>query len=158
MSVGEVTGYFFDSSAIVKRYVVETGTNWVRRLTRRGKAEPIYLVRITTVEVASAVARRRKIGNLSATKASSILSRFRSHAAGRYLIVEVTPALLADAARLANLHVLRAYDAVQLAAALEVNRRWQAANLGSITLVSADNDLNTAATAERLIVENPNHH
>lgn len=102
-----MTAYFFDSSAIVKRYVVEPGTKWVRRLTRRGKPEPIYLVRITTVEVTSAVARRRQGGSLTAAKASSILSRFRHHVAGRYLMVEVTPALLADAARLANLHVLR---------------------------------------------------
>ncbi len=28
-------GYFVDSSALVKRYVQETGTGWVRRLTRR---------------------------------------------------------------------------------------------------------------------------
>ena len=76
----------------------------------------------------------------------------------RYLIVEVTPALLAEATQLANLHVLRAYDAVQLAAAMEVNRRWQAAGLGGITLLSADRDHNTAATTEGLTVENPNHH
>jgi hypothetical protein len=29
-----VTTYFVDSSALVKRYVLETGTAWVRRLTR----------------------------------------------------------------------------------------------------------------------------
>jgi predicted nucleic acid-binding protein len=150
-----VTAYFFDSSAIVKRYVVEPGTKWVRRLTRRGKPEPIYLVRITTVEVTSAVARRRQGGSLTVAKASSILSRFRHHVAGRYLMVEVTPVLLADAARLANLHVLRAYDAVQLAAAMEVNRRWQAAGLGSVTLVSADKALNDAALAEGMTVEDP---
>jgi predicted nucleic acid-binding protein len=153
-----VTGYFFDSSAIVKRYVAETGTKWVRRLTRRGKPEPIYLASITTVELTSAVARRRKNGSLPAAKASSILTRFRHHVAGRYLMVEITPALLAEAARLANLHVLRAYDAVQLASALEMNRRWHSAGLGSITLVSSDKDLNAAAIAEGLAVEDPQIH
>ena len=58
--------------------------------------------------------------------------------------------------QLANAHALRAYDAVQLAAALELEARWQAAGMGSITLVSADQDLNAAATAEGLIVEDPN--
>jgi hypothetical protein len=29
------TAYFVDSSALVKRYVVETGTAWVRSITRR---------------------------------------------------------------------------------------------------------------------------
>jgi hypothetical protein len=60
--------------------------------------------------------------------------------------------------RLANAHALRAYDAVQLAAVLELNGRYQASGLGGITLVSADRDLNTAATAEGMAVEDPNSH
>jgi uncharacterized protein len=55
-------------------------------------------------------------------------------------------------------HELRAYDAVQLAAFLELNGRWLAAGLSGITLVSADQDLNTAATAEGLLVEDSNVH
>jgi predicted nucleic acid-binding protein len=153
-----VAGYFLDTSAVVKRYVQETGTRWMRGLTRRGKPDPIYLARITTVELASAVARRRRGGSLAAPRVSSILSRFRSHLAGRYLVVEVTPVLLEAAARLANSHELRAYDAVQLAAALELNARWQSGGLGGITLVSADQELNAAATAEGLTVEDPNSH
>ena len=60
--------------------------------------------------------------------------------------------------RLGNTHALRAYDAVQLAVALEVNRIYQAAGSSPVTLVSADRDLNDAATAEGLTVENPNLH
>ncbi len=54
-----------DSSALVKRYVQEVGTSWVRSLTHRGTANQIYLVRITAVEVTSAVARRRRGLSLS---------------------------------------------------------------------------------------------
>ena len=60
--------YFFDSSALVKRYVHEDGTAWVRRLTRRSAGRRIYLARITNVEVASAVARRRKGRTLTSAK------------------------------------------------------------------------------------------
>jgi predicted nucleic acid-binding protein len=148
---------FFDSSGLVKRYVQEPGTAWVCNLTRRGAPHPIYLARITTVEVTSAVARRRQGGSLSAIRAGAILSRLRKHLAGRYLILEITPALLDAAARLADAHALRAYDAVQLAA-LELNGRWLKAGLGGVTLVSADRDLNAAATAEGLPVEDPNMH
>ena len=70
----------------------------------------------------------------------------------------MTPALLDDAMRLGNTHALCAYDAVQLAVALEVNRSHQAAGSSPITLVSADRDLNDADTAEGLTVENPNLH
>ena len=78
--------------------------------------------------------------------------------ANRYRILEITPDLLNDAMRLANAHALRAYDAVQLAAVLELNGRYQASGLDGITLVSAARDLNSAATAEGMAVEDPNSH
>ncbi len=150
--------YFFDSSALVKRYVQEMGTAWVRRLTRQDSSNHIYLSRITVVEVTAAIARRRKGGTLLPPRASSLLSRFRKHLAGRYTVVEVTPALLADAAKLANARELRAYDAVQLAGALTLKAQGTAIGLGGIVLVSADVDLNKAAQAEGLLVEDPNLH
>jgi uncharacterized protein len=153
-----MAGYFVDSSALVKRYVQETGTRWVRSLTRRSTLNHIYLARVTAVEVTAAVARRRKGRTLTSPKASSILYRFRRHFAGRYTVVEITPALLDDAMTLANTHALRAYDAVQLAVAIEVNRIYQTAGPDPVTLVSADRDLNNAAVAEGLTVENPNAH
>jgi len=60
--------------------------------------------------------------------------------------------------RTANSYELRAYDAVQLAVAIEVNRIYQTAGSGPVTLVSADGDLNAAATAEGLTIEDPNLH
>jgi hypothetical protein len=62
--------YYVDSSGLVKRYVREDGTGWVRRLTRRNPSTVIYIARITAVEVTSAVARRRKGKTLTSAKAS----------------------------------------------------------------------------------------
>jgi uncharacterized protein len=70
----------------------------------------------------------------------------------------LTPALFADATLKARKHRLRAYDAVQLAAALEIRQQRQEAGFGPVTLVSADHDLNKAAQAEGLVVEDPNLH
>lgn len=150
--------YFLDSSALVKRYVQEDGTSWVRRLTRGSARNSIYLARITAVEVTAAVAHRRKGRTLTSAKASSILHRFRQHLAGRYTIIEITPALFNEAMRLANTHALRAYDAVQLAAALEINQKEQDAGFAPVTLISADQALNDAATAEGLTVDDPRSH
>ena len=50
-------------------------------------------------------------------------------------------------------YALRGYDAVQLAAALEV---W--AQIPTTILISGDGDLNAAATAEGMPVEDPNTH
>ena len=69
-----------------------------------------------------------------------------------------TPALFAEAMLAARKHRLRAYDAVQLAVVLEVHRLQRDAGLGPVTLVSADQDLNTAATAAGLAVDDPNTH
>ena len=115
------------------------------------------LALITAVEVTSAIARHRG-GKLSAAESSSLLSRFRTHLAGRYLPSQITPALIDGAMTLANRHRLRAYDAVQLAAALDVYRDWSANRLGAFVFVSADKDLNAAALAEGLAVDDPNLH
>lgn len=56
---------------------------------------------------------------------------------------------------LAQTHALRGYDAVQLAAALEVHRLYAALGLPLILFISADNELNAAAKVEGLQVENP---
>jgi uncharacterized protein len=75
--------YFVDSSALVKSYVQETGTSWVRSITRRSPSTVIYIARITAVEVSCAIARRRKGRTITARRASSILHGFRQHLAGR---------------------------------------------------------------------------
>jgi uncharacterized protein len=65
--------------------------------------------------------------------------------AGRYTVVEITPHLLAASVRMANTHALRAYDAVQLSAALTLNAQGLAIGLGGVVLVSSDKELNAAA-------------
>jgi predicted nucleic acid-binding protein len=151
-----VAAYFFDTSALVKRHVREPGYAWVRSLTHAKNAHTLYIARITAVEIVAAITRRQRGGSLSAAQAGAILGHFRRHLAQRYIVTEMTQPLLADAMLAARAHGLRAYDAVQLAAALEVNRFHQTAGLGSVTLVSADQELNAAATASGLAVEDPN--
>jgi hypothetical protein len=60
--------------------------------------------------------------------------------------------------KLVNTHRLRADDAVQLAAALDLHNDWTGARLGAFVFVSADRALNAAATAEELTVDDPNLH
>jgi predicted nucleic acid-binding protein len=150
--------YFFDSSALVKRHVNETGSVWVRSLTRIKAGHTLYIARITAVEITSAITRRQRGRYLSTAQAGAILGHFRRHLTHRYAILEMTPSLLADAMLLARAHGLRAYDAVQLAAALEVNRIYQTGSLGPVTLVSADQPLNAAAQVKGMAVEDPNVH
>jgi uncharacterized protein len=150
--------YFFDTSGIVKRYIQETGTPWVQTVADPQVANAIYLARIAAVEVTSAVTRRQRAGHLSVAQATSVLAQFRQDFALEYRIVEITTALLNDATRLAESHALRANDALQLAAAVELQVKRTASGLGAVTLISADQDLNSAARTFGLTVKDPNLH
>jgi hypothetical protein len=55
--------------------------------------------------------------------------------------------------KLAKVHSLRGYDAVQLASALEVENELTSLNLPNLIFVSADNELNNAAKSEGLTVQ-----
>ncbi len=150
--------YFFDTSALVKRHVEEPGSAWVRSLIRANATHRIYIARTTAVEVFAAITRRQHSGDLSAAQAGAILGHFRRHLAERCRIIELTPALFADAMLKARKRRLRAYDAVQLAAALEIRQQRQKAGFGPVTLVSADRPLNDAAQVEGLVVDDPTTH
>jgi predicted nucleic acid-binding protein len=150
--------YFCDSSAIVKCYVQEQGSTWMVALLDAAAVHHLYLARITGVEVIAAVCRRARHGDIAATDVAAALAQFRRDFAGLYRVIEITPTLVTRAMAFAETHALRGYDAVQLAAAVEVHIRGETLGLPVLTLVSADEDLNVAATAEGLAVENPNMH
>ena len=153
-----MAAYFFDSSALVKRYISEIGSAWVMGITAPAAGNSIHLVRITGAEVVSAITRVGRSGGISVAEATNAISDFRHDFANDYRISEVTPALVRQAMALAETHALRGYDAVQLAAALELNTRRLNFGLPAVTLVSADVALNAAAIAEGLTVEDPNSH
>ncbi len=153
-----MAGFFCDSSAIVKRYVNEIGLNYVDNLAESKSGNIILLARITRVEFAAAVARRLKSGSIIATDAQNALAAFQHDLTNNYFTVEITPLLLSAAVTLATKHALRGYDAVQLAATLEASDERIANGLAPLTLVSADTELNSAAQAEGLNVENLNNH
>jgi len=154
-----MAAYFIDSSALAKRYVSETGTHWMQALTDPASGNSLYVARITLVELVAAISRRRKSGHLTPADAAAALSDVRADFASDYRVIEVTGALVDQAEVLADRHALRGYDAVQLAAAIQVNDAYTAAGQPSaVTLISADLELNAAAAAEGLGVDDPNTH
>ena len=46
-----------DSSSLVKRYVTETGSMWMERLTDPDAGNRLYIASITGVEIISAITR-----------------------------------------------------------------------------------------------------
>ena len=56
--------FFFDSSALVKRYAKERGSAWARGLTQPKAAHTLYIARITAIEITSAITRKLRSGLL----------------------------------------------------------------------------------------------
>ncbi len=150
--------YFLDTSALVKRYVTETGTPWVNALFEPPLGNVFYLARIAAVELTAALARRCKGGGLPLADATKALNRFHAEMHSRLLVIEITPLLLDEAERLAEKHALRAYDAVQLAALFAMEQNRKQFSLPPLTLLSADAELIASAKAEGFAVTNPNLH
>ncbi|HKP12191.1 MAG TPA: type II toxin-antitoxin system VapC family toxin [Blastocatellia bacterium] len=152
-----MAAYFFDSSAVVKRYVNETGTLWVSGIAADG-ANKVYVVRLTLVEVVSAMTRKARGAEIAAAGAATAVAGFRRDFLNQYAKVDLTHELIERAADLAETHALRGYDAIQLSAALEVGSERATVGMSAITLISADAALNAAAAAEGLAVDDPNAH
>ena len=153
-----MAAYFFDSSALVKRYINETGTAWVRGITDPSSGARIYVAAITGVEVVAAVARKLKNGGVSAPDAAAVLSQFHSDYANQYRIVTVSDAVISRAMALAETYALRGYDAVQLAAAVETNLQRLTLGATPLILLTADTALLAAGVAEGLPTDDPNTH
>lgn len=145
--------YFLDASAAVKRYVNESGSERVTALT--AAANEIFVSKITAVEFASAVARRRREGTLDETIAAAAAAEFQQDFSAQYRAVDVSSGVIARAVVLTYKHGLRAYDAVQLATAVEVSGQGHGLSIPPLVFVSADRDLNVAASLEGLAVEDP---
>ncbi len=148
---------FLDSSAIVKLSLDEPGSEWLRREVR-DRVTLLFAVRVASVEVVSAIARRRKATQLPPETASALIDQVWVEFEERFSVVEISPFLVTFAMNIADIHGLRAYDAIQLAAAVDANDQRQFFGLSPLTFVSSDCELNDAARREGLYVDDPNEH
>jgi uncharacterized protein len=113
---------FADSSALVKLYADELGAEMVRNLS------PLIVSQLARVEVPAALWRKHRMDELSMADATLLIAAFEADYFGteeepaRFLVIAATASILDDAAQLAGIHGLRAYDAVQLASACSTLR------------------------------------
>jgi len=133
---------YLDTSAAIKLYVEEAGTPAV--VARVGAAEAVATVRVTYAEARAALARHRREGGLTPVGLRRAV-RELDREWGMYNIVDVNDPLVRRAGALAERHGLRGYDAVQLAAALDLRAAG-----APVEFLSFDSWLNRAARRERL--------
>jgi len=129
---------YLDTSAIVKRYVSEPGSQDTAALTEA--AEVVATSLVTRAEVAAALARAVRVGTLDHNDGRRAQRRF-SREWPTFVRVPITEALVIRAETLAWDHGLRGYDAVHLAAALT----WRDAVGRDVVLATFDRQLWEAA-------------
>ena len=110
--------YYLDTSALVKLYVREAGTDKLLWLTKPGFNHRFALLAIAPVEFRSAIRRRQRAGDIEAAVAVEIINRFTQHIETKFIQQAMSEAVLDTASRLIDQYPLRAYDAVQLAGCL----------------------------------------
>lgn len=150
--------YFLDSSALVKRYISETGSAWVQQITDPQTGNLLFIARITWVEVISAFARRQREVSLTSADFAQVIHEFRSDLNTQYQVIELDATLAVSAGQLVGQYPLRAYDAVQLASVLRIQPAFATTQSTELIFLTADNRLSAIAQTLGLLTDNPNHH
>ena len=134
---------YLDTSALVKLYVEEEGSGLVRDSVERARF--VSTSALAYVEARAAFARRRGERRLSRTAHRRLVETLDGDWP-RYMLLDVTEAVIREAGRLTDLHGLRAYDAIHLASAGVVRDRFPEETV----FASWDARLDAAASREGL--------
>ena len=145
--------YYFDTSAILKRYRNELGTDVVDRLfdSPQGDSQ-FYISFLTILELTSSILRLVKGGQLSQSVADDMLARFSQDIPDTFRLAPLTDAILNGAVTVVGRHQFRSGDAIHLATASSI---FSLAPESEGILVSSDSELLSAATNSGMGVLNP---
>ncbi|MCX6053306.1 MAG: type II toxin-antitoxin system VapC family toxin [Chloroflexi bacterium] len=129
---------YLDTSALVKRYLIESGSKEVNVLIEQ--AEIVGSSILLSVEMAAALAKAVRLNLVDAHDAEGSWQDFLSQWP-TFTRIALTPTLVDRASRLAWEWGLRGYDAIHFGSALV----WQENLETSITLATYDRELWTSA-------------
>ncbi len=136
---------YLDTSALVKRYVIEARSEEVVKLI--DEAELAGSIVLTKVEMAAAFSKAVRQNWITRPDVDSVWQVFINHWPS-FTKLTVTPRVLDRATQLAWEPGLRGYDALHLAAALN----WQETIGTPLTFATFDHDLWMAAQKAGIVV------
>ena len=143
--------YYFDTSALLKLYIEEQGTEEVLRLVEGPTPHNMAIVGTTVLECRSAIRRRERSGEISTLDADLAIDRIENDALSRYFVQPLTEAVFSEARRLIDVRPLKALDALQLAGCLSIRTSVAL----PMTFICADTRLCDAAIQEGVETINP---
>ncbi len=130
--------YFFDTSAVVKLYHQETGSDRVLPLYQDG--EPIMISELSKVEFLSTIHKKPRTGEITTDTLMAVRDRFMADCSNRFIVVHVASFIVDAALDFLNTHGrtnhIFSLDALQLATLSIVAEK-------DITFVCADKRLTT---------------
>lgn len=147
--------YYADSSALIKRHVVEIGSSWIKQ---EFSGNNVITSKFSIAEVFSGLNRRRREASISAADYAKFSKDFAAVSKFQYELMDLTDEILLEAQRLLETYPLRAGDAIQLASALLANTGLQSAKLPALIFLASDARLLTAANNEGLQTDDPQNH
>lgn len=134
---------YLDTSALVKLYVEEPRSADVAHCVET--APRVATVLVTYAEARATFARLRRDRRISATELRRLVADLDADWR-RLTVVDLPELLVRRAGHLAERHALRAYDAIQLGAALKLRDTGM-----NVTFGCFDDQLALAARRERLV-------
>ena len=149
-----MTTFFVDTSALSKRYIVETGTIWVRSWINPLAGNVVVFSELAIVEMFSLLARKQRERHLTMSDLARLQRAFLWHTANEYVVDLLNTPVVTSARSLISKYPLRALDAIQLASALDARTILSE----PLVFISADRNLLVAAGGEGFTVDDPNAH
>lgn len=113
-----MTFYFFDTSALVKRYHVEPGSERVNAIFA-DQDNILIILELAIVELASALQRKRNQGEITPQAMNDALAHFAHEVLTDLIVAGFRSGFIQQARDLVLQHGLRTLDALQLTSALE---------------------------------------
>jgi predicted nucleic acid-binding protein len=126
---------YFDTSALVKGYIEETGSRDVHALLDDQATIPGSAI-IIEVEMAAALQKAVRLYNINDTLVAESWQDFLDDWSA-FTHIQVSESLVSKASRIAFDYKLRGYDSLHLAAAL----LWQESLAAPVTLATFDREL-----------------
>ena len=139
--------YFFDTSALVKRYYHEAGTEQVDTLIEGDNT--IVITSLSVIEIASAFRRKYNRGELTRDEVDGLLTHFFEEALETFQLLPLEESFLEFSFELILEDDLRTLDSLQLSAALSLPNETE------LIFVCADSDLVATAKGYGLETINP---
>lgn len=145
--------FYLDTSALVKRYRTEQGTEVIEALLANPLPEDRFFVSfLSIIELTSGVLRLTKGGQLSEDTANEILARFRRDLRELFRVWPLNEEVAVSAVTVVEEHKLRSADALHLATAQRIASLAPGAQT---VMVSSDSELLRAAGVAGLITLDP---